>query len=385
MKLLLALFALALIASCRAQDDEPTISCVYAISIINNVQHYTCHVMVNNPKGFDDFESISGDHHDDMTNDDVTVIQGYGGSSTIVPRVICSQFPNMQVFTLYNVGLQTITDDSFGGCSEATTIGLYSNQIGEVSPNAFANNPKVTLINLANNRLRSLPETVFANQVEMTSLDIRSNPFEEQLPGAIFSSLPNLFNLLMNDCRITEINAEWFANLSGLYNLNIYDNQISELPEDIFVGLEGLVMLNLNNNRIRRVDRNAFRTLEHVQYIYIENNEIEELPAAVFVPFASIQQVGLRGNRLKTVGRCAFGSLSGLTYIDLDSNVINAVEESLFDEAVNLWSFYFGNNVCANAFIYNFMANRAENLERLARCFRNFRFTVGELSVGGWA
>ncbi|KAG5668553.1 hypothetical protein PVAND_016491 [Polypedilum vanderplanki] len=372
MKFAVGIFILSLFGSSFAQS----IDCVYSTTVINNVQHYACNLEIENPNGFDEFQEIIGTHLEGRTNADVTYISHYHGSTTIVPQIICSQFPNLEIIDFDGFGVRTLTDTSFGGCRNARSINLFTNQISEISENAFANNPNLTFIDLSGNQLRTLHVNLFVNQQQLDMLELNNNSFTENFPAGLFRNLVNLRMLLLNECRLTAINPNWFTNLGNLFMLNMFRNEILEINEDAFVGLENLNILNLNHNFIQTIHPNAFSSLGNLRVIYMEDNQISELPIGVFAPFTAISYVDLRLNRIKTVNRDIFGSLSALGTLDLDFNVVNAMDERIFREADALYLFYFGNNLCASGFFNNFVGNRDFYIGRLSRCFRNFEFTV---------
>lgn len=54
---------------------------------------YFCILTINNPNG-EEIQAIGGPHVEGRTNADVTYVYRTSGVSTIIPSVICSQFPN---------------------------------------------------------------------------------------------------------------------------------------------------------------------------------------------------------------------------------------------------------------------------------------------------
>jgi Leucine-rich repeat (LRR) protein len=370
------ILTLLLASTSNAQD---VIDCVYSTFIVNNVQHYSCNLHIENPNGFDDYASIPGTHLDGRTDADVTYLMRYYGMTTNFPQVICSQFPNLQFVNFIDFGLTTLSDTSFGGCASLTDVELFNNSISSITPNAFVNNRNLSYVDLGLNQLRALPETLFASQEHLNILELISNPYEENFPAELFSALVNLRFLHINHCRQTAINPRWFANLRSLVTLNLHHNFFLEIPAGAFSGLVSLTIFNINDNFIQQVHGTAFESVESMQFLNMEANQIGELPSGVFAPFRAVSYVDLRWNRIKTVSRDAFGSVSSLSTLDLDANVVNALDERLFADATGLYFLFFGDNLCASGFFNNFIGNRAMFLQRLARCFRNFEFTVGEL------
>lgn len=218
MKLILvALFAV--IGLTLAQNPQPSASCLYQDFGLD----YLCFLTLNNPDGFDNITAITGTHLENRTDADVTYIFRDWGSTANIPSIICSQFPNLRNLDLTNFGIQTVAENSIAGCTGLTFFRLWRNQITALPENLFVSTPLITYIDIDNNQLTTLPENIFVPLTSLQTLEIRNNPYT-LLPGGLFRSQANLSTLIMDGCRISEVNQNWFIPLVNLYTLYIGNN-----------------------------------------------------------------------------------------------------------------------------------------------------------------
>lgn len=168
----------ALFASSFAQD-APIISCNFTMA----AGEYTCLLTITNPDGFDEFESVEGSHMEGMSDLNVTSVTRISGNSTIVPRIFCNLFSNLRTLTLSAMGIQNLTNNPFGACSNLEFLRLWNNLISEIADGTFANNGGLTYLDLDRNQLTSLPLTVFQGLSSLTTLELRNNNFAGRLQG----------------------------------------------------------------------------------------------------------------------------------------------------------------------------------------------------------
>jgi Leucine-rich repeat (LRR) protein len=372
LKVIFSIFPLIFLAS--AQDAS--ISCNYNMFNVTGVENYRCILTVNNTQGFDEFSEISGEHLPGLTNADVTILQSGSGYSTIVPRIICAQFPNLERINLSNLDIQTITATSFNGCRNLDWLRLLSNGISSLSVDSFANNERLTYLDLDRNLIPELHEDIFVNVVNLEVLELRNNPYRVPFPGGLFRTLVNLKTLYLDNCRITEINTDWFLNKLNLEFLTLYTNQLRSVQAGTFTNVQSLFHLDLGSNLISNIHPEAFSPLINLQSLYLEFNWIENLPSGLFSQ-NNLRILNLWGNGLKTLQRNPFGNISNLMSLDCDDNLISSIEQSFIDDAIALSTLWFSNNVCASTTLTNFVTNRVGQISRLQSCFNNFGYIVG--------
>lgn len=201
--LIFALFALSF------AQDAPSISCNFTMA----AGQYTCLFTISNPDGFDEFEGVEGTHIEGMSDLNVTAATRISGNSTIVPRIFCNLFPNLRTLTLQSMGVQSLTNNPFGSCTNLAWLRLWNNIISEIAADTFANNRGLTYLDLDRNRLTSLPLNVFQGLSSLSTLELRNNNFEGRLQGElniIFLTFEGMFLVLI--VRWNFSTAYWFTN-----------------------------------------------------------------------------------------------------------------------------------------------------------------------------
>lgn len=299
---------LIIIASVLSVAYGQSIGCTYSFNIV-----YMCQLTINNPNGSNNFAGISGTHIIGFGDADVELVQMYIGSTTIVPRIICTKFPNIGYFSLVGAGITSIGDTAFDGCLHVKSISLTMNRISSVSENAFVNNSNVETIGLSHNNLATLPENVFANQRNLVHLDLDNNPFQN-IPAGLFRPLENVITIRMDGTRTTTINNQWFAQNSALRYLYLNNNAIV-VNANTFVGMTGLNRLYMNNNGITDIPTGTFTPLVSLQYLGLQSNRLTLIRPNIFP--ASLDWLDLSGNTLGTIPAGTFQGLINLVEMDL--------------------------------------------------------------------
>lgn len=187
-------------------DDAESIDCVYSGG--TDGANYECTMTINNPNGIE-FDAVGGTHLDGFTNEDVLVVNAYYGQSSIVPSVICRQFPNIFHLTVMGLGVEELTPAAFANCGNLTEIFLVFNEITAVPANTFSGCPRLDYIELSRNNINQLNANSFA--------------------GTALSFIVIDYN------QINEFNQEWFTAVNGtLRHLELLNNQIREIGADAF-------------------------------------------------------------------------------------------------------------------------------------------------------
>jgi Leucine-rich repeat (LRR) protein len=285
-----------------------------------------CQLTINNPNGYNSFTGITGTHQPGFGDADVELVQIVSGSTSIVPRIICTKFPNTGYLSLYGGGITSIGDTAFSGCTHVKDISLQMNRISSISANAFVNNREVESIGLSQNSLATLPENVFASQQNLLELNMGNNPFQN-IPAGLFRPLENVLTINLDVTRITAINNQWFAQNSNLDYLSLVGNTIVVNPNS-FVGMSGLNGLNLNDNGITDIPSGTFTPLVNLEYLSLSKNRVTQIRANSLP--ASLVQLDLSGNPLGTIPDGTFQDLVNLYELDLTFTALTSLSSNSF-------------------------------------------------------
>lgn len=284
---------------------------------------YICELTIQNPNGRDDFNEIEGEHEFDHDNSDVLVTTRVGGSvSSNVPSIICSDFPNLATLSLWDIGIERVSENAFKNCKLISTVNLEKNRITELDENVFRENLKLEYLFLGFNQLTTLPGNIFINQHVLMTLWIDNN-------------------------RITHLPENVFRSLRKLTSLNINENQLSTLTPNIFNSLKNLESLSLSSNNIKELPKNIFNSLRKLTGLWIENNDI------------------------KTISSKSFSVHRDLKFVGLSNNQINGIDR-VFINNVEVVRLNMIGNICANKVIVDDSPSKKILKAELKICFKNF-------------
>lgn len=312
MEFKLLLIFLSLFSSSLAQS----ISCEYW----TYDPAYICEMNIDNPNGYDAFTSISGTHVSGKTNADVTQLSVAGITSTNFPRIICNTFPNLLTIHFPYVGVTSISDFSFAGCSRLDFLDLYGNSISQISSSAFVNNRQLYHLSLANNALTNVPANLLANQATLVELELNRNSLTD-IPSTFFNSLTSLKDVRLMNNQLSVWHAEWFRTKTQLKYIDVGYNRIASIPTDAFHAANIVETLWIDNNQLRELRFGSFRSVFHFIDLYANDNSIE------------------------------------------------FIDRMILESPPQLYTVDLTNNVCASDSFYNFNENRTTYLNSLASCF----------------
>ncbi|XP_070492489.1 leucine-rich repeat-containing protein 15-like [Chironomus tepperi] len=339
-KVLLVLFAF--IGSCVSQR----VRCDYDLMTLNDRQHYTCFMSIDNPNGWNNFTQVEGFHYPGMNNVFVTaIIRNTTGSSTInIPDVICQQFPHVTYIDYSYLELQGIGENVFRGCRNLDWLRLYNNRIPQLPENVFFYNRHLRYIDLEGNALTTLPENTFVNQLALETLDLSNNPLTN-FPNGVFRNLFNLRDLHFRGANFTAINTIWFQNLFNLLDLDFSFNQnLQSVPADAFYNLVSLETLYLARTSISTFNQLWFSNSKHLKHLFMYGNQLTSIPAQAFLSSSELLTVDFGGNRIRDIAPSSFDNLPDLVVLSLESNAITTVHPRWFENKPALTSIYFDFN-----------------------------------------
>ncbi|KAG5666388.1 hypothetical protein PVAND_014417 [Polypedilum vanderplanki] len=366
-KVLFLLFSL--ISTIFAQ--EATISCNYNYRGAN--YPYTCILNINNPNGFDDFENIMGQHVEGFDNENVTSIDAFAQTSTIIPQILCSQFPNLEQITFMFSEVEVINERSFALCGGSLrTLNVIHNNIAQVSTRTFRNNSNLRYVYLSNNFITEIDAEAFTGSA-ISYLDLEFNLFStfDPLPLERINTTLTTLGVFAN--YITTLPSNGFANIRNLEWLDMTANEFQSLPDDAFVGLDRLRMLYLIACNLRQPNALWFEALPELVELHLELNEITDLSNGVFNGLRRLTNLYLGYNELSELTTAPFGgSLMNIEVLSVLNNQVSAIHNFFFHVAENLNALELGGNSCSSQNFINIQNERSATQSALRRCFDNF-------------
>ncbi|XP_047990471.1 LOW QUALITY PROTEIN: toll-like receptor 7 [Leguminivora glycinivorella] len=202
--------------------------------------------------------------------------------------------------------------------------------------------------------------------------------FESSLRGHYFSSVPDLTELSINNCKLLQVpdgtfqdlrklkrlklrskNFEWsptknlelslntFNGLSELHSLDLAQNNIKFVPSGVFCSLENLNTLNLTHNRIKTIGQLGLGQGcgSNLHYLDLSHNEIKSLPEeSELLKLRSLQSLYLQHNNITDISSEAFNGLVSMRVLNISHNHLHTLPEGLFANARELREVYLNDN-----------------------------------------
>ncbi|XP_018412226.1 PREDICTED: keratocan [Nanorana parkeri] len=106
---------------------------------------------------------------------------------------------------------------------------------------------------------------------------------------------------------------------SRIWYLYLHNNAIETLNEKAFVNATQLRWINLNKNKLtnQKIEKNVFRNMKNLLYLFLEDNELDGIPNPL--P-STLEQLRLARNKISKIPEGVFKKLENLTLLDLHHN-----------------------------------------------------------------
>lgn len=127
-------------------------------------------------------------------------------------------------------------------------------------------------------------------------------------------SYPNSLNCENRNIRVIPVIP------SRTHYLYLQNNYISEITEEPFLNASDVRWINLANNLIHRIDKQVFKKLPALLYLYAQRNQLNEVPSGL--P-ATLEQLRLGRNHITKIPAGVFSKLGNLTLLDLYHNQLS--------------------------------------------------------------
>jgi len=234
------------------------------------------------------------------------VLRLNGNRLESIPETSLLKLYNLQQLFLTRNKIVSLTDEAKFTSPSLLTLDLSGNDIAEV-PDLFLDRfPGLRDLQLSENHLSSVEMKKWTGQEHgLEILDVSSNSIERIMWSGITYHSLKVFNASNNLLR--QLDASWFhampnlnvlqlcTNLFGSIANNTFDHAFSlrrlslcklsnlqYIDIDSFAGLPLLEELDLSSNyNISSIHEDAFKSLDHLQYLNIRNNRLRTLQLSV--------------------------------------------------------------------------------------------------------
>jgi Leucine-rich repeat (LRR) protein len=349
--------------------DESTISCQYS-----NLQAdvYMCTLASQNPRGFNRFTSISGDHLEGNSNENVAFVYSNGANMRTIPSVICQQFPAAWEFMFTRSRIEQISEASFQHCASLQFVFIMENLLRVIPDNTFANSPNMVYLSVNLNRITTIGPNAFRG-TRISDLDLANNRIEVFDPRTYEAINITLTALDFLNNRLRGFPYAAFEQVANIRVLTLNGNPLTNLPFEFLYPLWDLEILSMAHCQLTELHHTWFFNSINLQQLYVNDNLLPEFQDGVFHNMTSLELVYFQENQITDLRSISFGmSIPTLRVLRGDDNTINAIEASLIEDAVGLEYLLLNNNLCVSDSFFNVRDNLADVQAALQGCFNNF-------------
>ncbi|XP_041664230.1 toll-like receptor 13 isoform X2 [Cheilinus undulatus] len=184
---------------------------------------------------------------------------------------IC-QMPSLARLDLSMNDIYNLNDTLLQPCSKITELALNSNVMTSLSENSLRPLNQLQYLSLSYNFLTTVP-TAVRGLSKLISLGLRSNDIGELRCGD-FLNLTSLLRLTLDKNRISVVRGCAFQDLSELTYLNLDSNPIIRLGDTFRVSLRKLYILKMSMNQIVEFDEGDFKGLPSLLVLYIQSGMV---------------------------------------------------------------------------------------------------------------
>ncbi|XP_062517280.1 uncharacterized protein LOC134192555 [Corticium candelabrum] len=203
----------------------------------------------------------------------------------------------------------------------------------------------------------------FANLDNFYRLDLKFNNITT-LENEAFFNLPKLYILSLYSNHLVEIRSAMFRGIDNLNSLDLQYNRIERLDAN-FLQLSKLFDLFLTHNNISSIDKDAFKSLGNLQYLYLGDNPLFQIGAGAFHRLPRLTGIFMNKVNVTTLSRDILPNSTSLEQVFLFDSRVQFVEEGAFDGFGNVKYLYMQQNPIYDLPSGIFDALRSEHLHLL--------------------
>lgn len=303
----------------------------------------------------------------------VTLTIGNGTNLQFFPNSLLQQFPNLRNILLENSGLTELSAGDFDGGDAVVIMHIRYSTIPSIPAGLFSELPNLLILDLSHNEIAEIHDDAFASNPDILEIDINFNRLT-RISSQLFRNQVSLEEFTLYNNQIAEIEDGAFSGLMNLVTFYLRDNLLTELRAEVWGDEIDLVFFNLNNNRLTSIPRLPERA-PRIKYMYLENNLITLIPDDAYTfSYENITNIELSGNGIQSLSSVPFSRLTNLDTLRVNNNDILSIDPDFFEVLSTLYTFYFQQNLCANARFDNIRSRPQEReIERaFDNCYYNF-------------
>lgn len=180
--------------------------------------------------------------------------------------------------------------------------------------------------------------------------DIGNSPSVDRIPTEVYSTYPELKELLINADFVKEITVADATNAKNLTKFRVaYSKQMDKLTAGTFVTGMNLEVLELFKNQISHIDDLTFTNLSStLQQLVLNGNQLTTISKNTFARLGELTVLGLRENQIHAIENGAFVDLKKLIVLDLSLNKLKVLSDNIFSGPTALVTLHLQENQIEN-------------------------------------
>jgi len=364
-------------------DDIQTIeaTCYYSLDSQNT---YTCNLLDAVILEDSDVLNITGAHIDDLTDDDVLIVNYHNTTSKYFKGEVLIKFKNLQTLKLMGQRLEDISDNAFEVCHNLMILNIQFNDLtalptqmlkncekliifklthtslSEIPEDLFGSTKNLEDLIISNNQLTSLPKKLlqnmeklkffdagsnfltelspdlFINCLYLRHVDLSYNNFEDQGKISAISGHINLYKFWLNFNSFSNFDFNFFSQFENLEELTIGSTDGPKLTEISWQSLPSSLISLIIYGIGEDIPENSFDHLRKLESLSLSGKDIENLHKDTFKSLTKLEVISIQGTSIKTLDPELFINQAALSDLNLRDNKIAELPSGIFTKLVNL-------------------------------------------------
>lgn len=181
-------------------------------------------------------------------------------------------FPSLKSADLQNNPIEFILPMTFAvlNATKELILGSKSMALDLAKTNgAFLSLDQLKMLNILNVNSPSLHQTLFSGLKEVERLRLKG--YIERIELDAFSEMPQLKELILSGCGITDISMDAFFGIKDLRIIDLSRNQLSLIPAGVFDEQKQLQEIYLHQNYLEHLPKNFF-AVESLKLVRLIDN-----------------------------------------------------------------------------------------------------------------
>ena len=290
--------------------------------------------------------------------------------------LICDHPTNIEIIDISENAITDLPKSMSKVTGKLAGFFASNNEIGKIAPTIFKKLTSVVEIDLRKNMILHFSRYFLGTNYGIKTLLLAHNTVVS-LPNGIFSLIPNISFLNLNDMALNEdiwhqlnnmpmlqilflhnniiksFDKEVLSKMKQLKLLDLSDNHLTLISNGLFKSQLQLGELNLTRNNITSIEKDAFTGLQNLYKLDIQQNNIQSIPSEALSELGNLVQLNISCNIIKFLPTFP----ASLKVLDLSENKISYIDDNVFSGLTNVLQINLAHNkinfIYQNAFKNN--------------------------------